>query len=146
MTATKPQRTGRLESSRPAAAQRLRRAVTAIPGVLLSRRGRGGDLTVWHTRSVNGRPPVVARIWLNRVRAAVRVSKPCADSFWHYDTSHASEDRDLGEGLRDSGIAVAECNAPLGLDTAGRVAMLAQPWRSPALVARLAWRWATLSR
>ena len=49
----------------------------------------------------------------------------------------------LGAGLRDSGIEVAECNAPLGLDTAGRVAMLAQPWRAPALVAR---RWAALAR
>jgi glycosyltransferase involved in cell wall biosynthesis len=52
----------------------------------------------------------------------------------------------LGEGLRASGVEVAECNAPLGLGTAARVAMLAQPWRVPALLARLARRWLTLAR
>jgi glycosyltransferase involved in cell wall biosynthesis len=52
----------------------------------------------------------------------------------------------LGEGLRASGAEVAECNAPLGLGTAARVAMLAQPWRVPALLARLARRWLTLAR
>ncbi len=41
---------------------------------------------------------------------------------------------------------MAECNAPLGLDTSARVAMLAQPWRAPALLARLARRWLTLAR
>ena len=41
---------------------------------------------------------------------------------------------------------MAECNAPLGLDTAARVDMLAHPWRAPALLARLARRWMTLAR
>jgi len=41
---------------------------------------------------------------------------------------------------------VTECNAPLGLDTAARVGMLAHPWRAPALLARLARRWLTLAR
>ena len=66
--------------------------------------------------------------------------------FGTYDTSMHPRIATLGAGLRDSGIEVAECNAPLGLDTAGRVAMLAQPWRAPALLVRLAWRWATLAR
>jgi SAM-dependent methyltransferase/glycosyltransferase involved in cell wall biosynthesis len=66
--------------------------------------------------------------------------------FGTYDTSMHPRIATLGAGLRDSGIEVAECNAPLGLDTAGRVAMLAQPWRGPALLIRLARRWATLAR
>jgi glycosyltransferase involved in cell wall biosynthesis len=66
--------------------------------------------------------------------------------FGTYDTSTHPRIATLGEGLRDSGLEVAECNAPLGLDTAGRVAMLAQPWRVPALLVRMARRWAALAR
>jgi glycosyltransferase involved in cell wall biosynthesis len=66
--------------------------------------------------------------------------------FGTYDASAHPRIAILGAGLRDSGMAVTECNAPLGLDTAARVAMLAQPWRAPALLARLARRWLTLSR
>src|ERR1700687_3726332 len=66
--------------------------------------------------------------------------------FGTYDTSMHPRIATLGAGLRDSGIEVSEYNAPLGLDTAGRVAMLAQPWRVPALLARVAGRWAALAR
>jgi glycosyltransferase involved in cell wall biosynthesis len=66
--------------------------------------------------------------------------------FGTYDASAHPRIAILGAGLRDSGMTVTECNAPLGLDTAARVAMLAQPWRAPALLARLARRWLTLSR
>jgi glycosyltransferase involved in cell wall biosynthesis len=66
--------------------------------------------------------------------------------FGTYDASAHPRIAILGEGLRDSGMAVSECNAPLGLDTAARVAMLAHPWRAPALLARLGRRWVTLSR
>src|ERR1700729_3727937 len=66
--------------------------------------------------------------------------------FGTYDASAHPRIAILGEGLRDSGMAVSECNAPLGLDTAARVAMLAHPWRTPALLARLARRGLTLSR
>ncbi|MGH3276306.1 MAG: glycosyltransferase [Streptosporangiaceae bacterium] len=66
--------------------------------------------------------------------------------FGTYDASAHPRIAILGAGLRDSGMAVSECNAPLGLDTAARVAMLAHPWRAPALLARLARRWLTLSR
>ena len=66
--------------------------------------------------------------------------------FGTYDASAHPRIAILGEGLRDSGMTVSECNAPLGLDTAARVAMLAHPWRTPALLARLARRWLTLSR
>lgn len=52
----------------------------------------------------------------------------------------------LAEGLRAHGHEVTECNAPLGLDTASRVAILAQPWRLPVLVGRLGSRWWALAR
>ena len=65
--------------------------------------------------------------------------------FGTYDASAHPRIAILGAGLRDSGMTVIECNAPLGLDTAARVAMLAHPWRAPALLARLARRWLTLS-
>jgi glycosyltransferase involved in cell wall biosynthesis len=66
--------------------------------------------------------------------------------FGTYDTSTHPRAANIAEGLRASGAEVAECNAPLGLDTAARVDMLAHPWRAPALLVRLARRWATLAR
>ena len=66
--------------------------------------------------------------------------------FGTYDTSLHPRIGTIAEGLRARGIDVAECNAPLGLDTAARVGMLAHPWRAPALLARLARRWVILAR
>jgi SAM-dependent methyltransferase/glycosyltransferase involved in cell wall biosynthesis len=66
--------------------------------------------------------------------------------FGTYDTSMHPRVATIAEGLRASGADVAECNAPLGLDTAARVDMLARPWRAPALLVRLARRWTTLAR
>jgi glycosyltransferase involved in cell wall biosynthesis len=66
--------------------------------------------------------------------------------FGTYDTSTHPRVATIAEGLRVRGVEVAECNAPLGLDTAARVDMLARPWRVPALLARLARRWVTLAR
>jgi glycosyltransferase involved in cell wall biosynthesis len=66
--------------------------------------------------------------------------------FGTYDTSMHPRVATIAEGLRARGADVAECNAPLGLDTAARVDMLAHPWRAPALLARLAQRWTTLAR
>ena len=66
--------------------------------------------------------------------------------FGTYDTSLHPRIATIAEGLRAHGIEVAECNAPLGLDTAAKVDMLAHPWRAPALLVRLARRWATLAR
>jgi len=65
--------------------------------------------------------------------------------FGTYDTSTHPRVATIAEGLRARGADVAECNAPLGLDTAARVDMLARPWRAPALLARLAQRWTTLA-
>ena len=66
--------------------------------------------------------------------------------FGTYDTSLHPRIATIAEGLRACGMDVAECNAPLGLDTAARVDMLAHPWRSPALLGRLALRWRELAR
>lgn len=52
----------------------------------------------------------------------------------------------IADGLRAHGYEVQECNAPLGLDTAARVAILAQPWRVPVLLGTLARRWLRLIR
>ena len=51
----------------------------------------------------------------------------------------------LVEGLRASGDQVREVNVRLGIDTAGRVAMLRQPWRLPLLLLRLARCWTVLA-
>lgn len=64
--------------------------------------------------------------------------------FGTYDTGLHPRIGTLAEGLRERGVDVAECNAPLGLDTAARVRLLAEPWRLPAMAARLASRWARL--
>ena len=52
----------------------------------------------------------------------------------------------IADGLRAHGYEVQECNAPLGLDTAARVKILAQPWRVPVLLGTLARRWLRLAR
>jgi glycosyltransferase involved in cell wall biosynthesis len=62
------------------------------------------------------------------------------------DTSLHPRLATMAEGLRATGAEVAECNAPLGLDTAARVGMLASPRRAPAFLARLGRRWLTLAR
>jgi glycosyltransferase involved in cell wall biosynthesis len=65
--------------------------------------------------------------------------------FGTYDTTMHPRVGIIADGLRARGVDVSECNAPLGLDTAARVSMLAQPWRVPALLARLARRWTSLA-
>jgi xanthine/CO dehydrogenase XdhC/CoxF family maturation factor len=66
--------------------------------------------------------------------------------FGTYDTSLHPRVATMAEGLRATGAEVAECNAPLGLDTAARVGMLASPQRASAFLARLGRRWLTLVR
>jgi glycosyltransferase involved in cell wall biosynthesis len=65
--------------------------------------------------------------------------------FGTYDTATHPRVATIAEGLAASGLDVAECNAPLGLDTAARVDMLARPWTAPLLLLRLARRWTTLA-
>jgi len=64
--------------------------------------------------------------------------------FGTYDASAHPRVRVLRDGLAAHGARVLECNAPLGLSTAGRVAMLRQPWRLPLLALRLLRCWAAL--
>jgi glycosyltransferase involved in cell wall biosynthesis len=66
--------------------------------------------------------------------------------FGTYDTTRHPRVATIAEGLRAHGIEVTECNAPLGLSTAARVGMLARPWKAPALLLRIAARWAALAR
>ncbi|HEY5395554.1 MAG TPA: glycosyltransferase [Trebonia sp.] len=66
--------------------------------------------------------------------------------FGTYDTSAHPRIASIAEGLAARGFDVAECNIPLGLDTAARVDMLARPWKAGGLAARLASRWLGLAR
>jgi glycosyltransferase involved in cell wall biosynthesis len=66
--------------------------------------------------------------------------------FGTYDASAHPRIASIAEGLAARGFDVAECNIPLGLDTAARVDMLARPWKAGGLAARLAGRWLGLAR
>lgn len=66
-------------------------------------------------------------------------------AFGTYDVRVHPRVQVLIDGLRDHGVEVREIVEPLGFDTAQRVRMLRKPWRAPALVARLARRWITLT-
>jgi glycosyltransferase involved in cell wall biosynthesis len=66
--------------------------------------------------------------------------------FGTYDATAHPRVAIIAQGLREHGHEVQECNAPLGLDTAARVKILAQPWRVPALLGTLARRWLALIR
>jgi len=64
--------------------------------------------------------------------------------FGTYDERRHPRVRVLCEGLLAHGHDVTVVNAPLGVDTAGRVALASRPWRSPAFVAQLAAAWLRL--
>jgi glycosyltransferase involved in cell wall biosynthesis len=66
--------------------------------------------------------------------------------FGTYDAKAHPRVAIIADGLRAHGHQVQECNAPLGLDTAARVKILAQPWRVPVLLGTLARRWLRLIR
>jgi len=66
--------------------------------------------------------------------------------FGTYDATAHPRVAIIAQGLREHGHEVQECNAPLGLDTAARVKILAQPWRVPVLLGTLARRWLALIR
>jgi glycosyltransferase involved in cell wall biosynthesis len=73
------------------------------------------------------------------VSGAVRVL-----AFGTYDVRTHPRVGVLVEGLCARGDQVREVNVRLGIDTAGRVAMLRQPWRLPLLALRLARCWTVL--
>lgn len=66
--------------------------------------------------------------------------------FGTYDAAAHPRVAVLRDGLRAAGHDVVECDAPLGLGTAQRVAILRQPWRLPQLALRLARCWTALVR
>ncbi|HEU4676468.1 MAG TPA: glycosyltransferase [Motilibacteraceae bacterium] len=66
--------------------------------------------------------------------------------FGTYDAAAHPRVGVLRDGLRAAGHDVVECDAPLGLGTAQRVAILRQPWRLPQLALRLARCWSRLLR
>ena len=63
-----------------------------------------------------------------------------------YDVDRHPRVAVLLEGLRAGGDEVVEANAPLPLDTAGRVRMLREPWRLPLLAVQLARCWWVVAR
>ena len=65
--------------------------------------------------------------------------------FGTYDAGAHPRVAVLRDGLRAHGNTVLECNVPLGLSTAQRVAMLRTPWTLPLLGLRLARCWTTLA-
>lgn len=65
--------------------------------------------------------------------------------FGSYDVRRHPRVGVLVQGLRAAGDRVDEVNVPLALDTAGRVAVLRQPWRLPVLVGKLARCWLSLA-
>lgn len=67
-------------------------------------------------------------------------------AFGTYDVRSHPRVGVLIDGLRSQGHEVSECNVPLGIDTAGRVSILQQPWRLPVLARRLAVCWWALAR
>jgi glycosyltransferase involved in cell wall biosynthesis len=66
-------------------------------------------------------------------------------AFGTYDRTRHPRVAVLLDGLRANGDEVTEVNEPLRLDTAGRVAMLRQPWRLPILAAKLLRCWTVLT-
>jgi glycosyltransferase involved in cell wall biosynthesis len=62
-------------------------------------------------------------------------------AFGSYDVRRHPRVGVLIDGLRDLGDEVTELNVPLPLDTAGRVAVLRQPWRLPLLAFQLLRCW-----
>jgi glycosyltransferase involved in cell wall biosynthesis len=65
-------------------------------------------------------------------------------AFGTYDRTRHPRVAVLMDGLRANGDEVAELNEPLRLDTAGRVAILRQPWRLPVLAVKLLRCWTLL--
>lgn len=65
--------------------------------------------------------------------------------FGTYDARLHPRIRVLLEGLAHRGLVVRELNEPLGLSTADKVKVLAQPWRLPMLAGRLLGRWGRLA-
>jgi glycosyltransferase involved in cell wall biosynthesis len=64
--------------------------------------------------------------------------------FGTYNTKTTPRIQVMIDGLRANGVNVTECNVPLKLPTAARVAILKQPWRLPLLAYRILECWVRL--
>lgn len=64
--------------------------------------------------------------------------------FGTYDTKTTPRVQAMIDGLRRHGIAVTECNAPLKLSTANRIAIARQPWKLPWLLLAIIASWLRL--
>lgn len=65
--------------------------------------------------------------------------------FGTYNTATTPRVQTLIEGLRKGGVSVNECNVPLAVNTAARVAILKQPWRLPIFALKILFCWFRLS-
>jgi glycosyltransferase involved in cell wall biosynthesis len=65
-------------------------------------------------------------------------------AFGTYDTLTHPRAAVIMDGLRARGFDVEECNSPLGLGTASRVAALRKARKVPAMAARIVSRWVSL--
>ncbi|HJP96578.1 MAG TPA: glycosyltransferase [Candidatus Saccharimonadales bacterium] len=65
--------------------------------------------------------------------------------FGTYNTKTTPRVQVMIDGLRAQGQQVTECNVPLKVPTAARVAMLRQPWRLPILAYRILECWVRLA-
>ncbi|HTE22508.1 MAG TPA: glycosyltransferase [Candidatus Limnocylindria bacterium] len=64
--------------------------------------------------------------------------------FGTYDTSNTPRVQALIDGMRAHDHKVTECNAPLKVNTASRVAIMQQPWRLPLLGGHILRCWVRL--
>ncbi|HYG84404.1 MAG TPA: glycosyltransferase [Verrucomicrobiae bacterium] len=76
--------------------------------------------------------------------ASPTATAPRVIVFGTYDVKASPRVQVLIDGLKAHHIEVIECNVPLGVNTAARVAMLKQPWRLPLLAWRLLYSWSKL--
>lgn len=65
--------------------------------------------------------------------------------FGTYNTKSHPRIQVMIDGLRAHGVEVRECNVPLPVNTAGRVAVLRQPWRLPLFLATMLRCWIRLA-
>lgn len=91
---------------------------------------------------------IAATVLADGVRSGTRPTTLCQKRwlvFGTYDVYSHPRVAVLIEGLRAAGETLDEVNVPLRLNTAGRVAMLRQPWRLPLLAFKLVRCWLLLA-
>ncbi len=77
---------------------------------------------------------------------AIDETKMSITFFGTYNTQTTPRIQVMIDGLRDHSVQVNQCNVPLPIDTAGRVAILRQPWQLPWLGLSIISCWLRLIR